>query len=146
MSIEIEVGLENAAKVEPSTEEMELSIEPKGLAHAKTRRLLFMGGLVVLAALVALYLYYRKRESTDDAQVDGHITQISSKVYGRVAEVLVDDNQQVKAGQVLARLDPRDYQAALDQAKARSRRERRPVGRRGRAENGTQRPERHQQR
>ena len=118
MSIEIEVGLENAAKVEPSTEEMELSIEPKGLAHAKTRRLLFMGGLVVLAALVALYLYYRKRESTDDAQVDGHITQISSKVYGRVAEVLVDDNQQVKAGQVLARLDPRDYQAALDQAKA----------------------------
>jgi len=118
MSIEIEVGLENAAKVEPSTEEMQLSIEPKGLAHAKTRRLLFMGGLVVLAALVALYLYYRKRESTDDAQVDGHITQISSKVYGRVAEVLVDDNQQVKAGQVLARLDPRDYQAALDQAKA----------------------------
>ena len=118
MSIEIEVGLENAAKVEPSTEEMELSIEPKGLAHAKTRRLLFAGGLVVLAAVVALYLYYRKRESTDDAQVDGHITQISSKVYGRVAEVLVDDNQQVKAGQVLARLDPRDYQAALDQAKA----------------------------
>ena len=118
MSIEIEVGLENAAKVEPSTEEMQLSIEPKGLAHAKTRRLLFMGGLVVLAALVALYLYYRKSESTDDAQVDGHITQISSKVYGRVAEVLVDDNQQVKAGQVLARLDPRDYQAALDQAKA----------------------------
>src|SRR4029077_12847239 len=52
------------------------------------------------------------------AQVDGHITQISSKVYGRVADVLVDDNQQVKAGQVLVKLDPRDYQAALDQAQA----------------------------
>jgi membrane fusion protein (multidrug efflux system) len=43
---------------------------------------------------------------------------MASKVYGRVAEVLVDDNQPVKAGQVLVKIDPRDYQAALDQAKA----------------------------
>ena len=49
---------------------------------------------MVLAAIVGLFLYYRNRESTDDAQVDGHITQISSKVYGRVGEVLVNDNQQ----------------------------------------------------
>src|SRR5262249_28428595 len=71
-----------------------------------------------LALIVGLFLYYRKRESTDDAQVDGHITQISSKVYGRVAEVLVNDNQEVQAGQILVKLDPRDYQAALGQAKA----------------------------
>jgi membrane fusion protein (multidrug efflux system) len=118
MSIEIEVGLENAAKVKTTTEELQLELRPKGLANPKTRRLLFAGGLVVLAAVVSLFLYYRNRESTDDAQVDGHITQISSKVYGRVAEVLVSDNQQVKAGQLLAKLDPRDFQAALDQAKA----------------------------
>ena len=118
MSIEIEVGLENATKVKPAAEELKLTPEPKGFANPKTRRLLFAGGLVILAVLVALFLYYRNRESTDDAQVDGHITQISSKVYGRVAEVLVDDNQQVKAGQILVKLDPRDYQAALDQAKA----------------------------
>ena len=118
MSIEIEVGLENAAKVKPTSEELKLVMEPQGLANPKTKRLLFAGGLVVLAALVGLVLYYRNRESTDDAQVDGHITQISSKVYGRVAEVLVDDNQEVKAGQVLVKLDPRDFQAALDQAKA----------------------------
>jgi len=119
MSIEIEV-LENAANVKPTTEELRLEQEPapKGLANPKTRRLLFAGGFVVLAVIVALYLYYRNRESTDDAQVDGHITQISSKIYGRVAEVLVNDNQEVKAGQVLVKLDPRDYQAALDQAKA----------------------------
>ena len=119
MSIEIEV-LENAANVKPTTEEIRLEQEPapKGLANPKTRRLLFAGGFVVLAVIVALYLYYRNRESTDDAQVDGHITQISSKIYGRVAEVLVNDNQEVKAGQVLVKLDPRDYQAALDQAKA----------------------------
>jgi len=119
MSIEIEV-LENAANVKPTTEEIRLEQEPapKGLANPRTRRLLFAGVIVVLAAIVALYLYYRNRESTDDAQVDGHITQISSKIYGRVAEVLVNDNQEVKAGQVLVKLDPRDYQAALDQAKA----------------------------
>jgi len=117
MSIEIEVGLENASKVRPSTEELKLE-EPKrkGLANPRTRMLLFAGAMVLLTVILGLFLYYRNRESTDDAQVDGHITQISSKVYGRVADVLVDDNQQVKAGQILAKLDPRDYQAAVDQA------------------------------
>ena len=117
MSIEIEVGLENAAKVphEPMAPKAE---EPKGLANPKVKRLLFVGGVVVVLAIVGLYLYYHNRESTDDAQVDGHITPISSKVYGRVGEVLVKDNEPVKAGQVLVKIDPRDYQAALDQAKA----------------------------
>ena len=50
--------------------------------------------------------------------MDGHITPVASKIYGKVAEVLVDDNQHVKAGQVLARIDARDYQAKVDQAKA----------------------------
>jgi len=118
MSVEIEVGLENASKVRTTVEELKLEPPQKGLANPKTKRLLFGGGLVVLAVAVGLFLYYRNRESTDDAQVDGHITQISSKIYGRVAEVLVNDNQQVKAGQILVKLDPRDYQAALDQAKA----------------------------
>jgi len=118
MSVEIEVGLENASKVKTTVEELKLEPPQKGLANPATKRLLFAGGLVVLAVVVGLFLYYRNRESTDDAQVDGHITQISSKVYGRVAEVLVNDNQQVKAGQILVKLDPRDYQTALDQAKA----------------------------
>jgi membrane fusion protein (multidrug efflux system) len=118
MSIEIEVGLENASKVKPSVEEVNLELQPRGLANPKTRRLLFAGSAVLLAAVIGLVLYYRNRESTDDAQVDGHITQVSSKVYGRVSEVLVNDNQQVKAGQVLVKLDPRDLQAAVDQAKA----------------------------
>jgi len=76
------------------------------------------GGALVLAAIVGLFVYYHNRETTDDAQVDGHITPMASKVYGRVAQVLVDDNQAVKAGQVLVKIDARDYQAALDQAKA----------------------------
>ena len=119
MSIEIEVGLENATKAPRVTEEeLELEEAPKGLANPNVRRLLFAGGAVVLAAIVGLFVYFHNRETTDDAQVDGHITPMASKVYGRVAQVLVEDNQTVKAGQVLVKIDPRDYQAALDQAKA----------------------------
>jgi membrane fusion protein (multidrug efflux system) len=120
MSVEIEVGLENAVKVKPlPQEELPLEEPPKGLArNPKLRRALMLGGAVLVAVLVGLFLHYHNRESTDDAQVDGHITPVASKVYGRVAEVLVDDNQQVKAGQVLVRIDPRDYQASVDQAKA----------------------------
>jgi len=119
MSVEIEVGLENAAKVPVDRMELPLEEPPKkGLASPRVRRLLIAAGAVLVVALVVLYLYYRNRESTDDAQVDGHVTPISAKIFGRVSEVLVNDNEQVKAGQVLVRIDPRDYQAAVDQAKA----------------------------
>lgn len=118
MSVEIEVGLENAARVKPVPQEIFLDEPPKGLKNPKVRNLLALGGLLVLAAVIGLLVYYHNRETTDDAQVDGHITPIASKIYGRVAEVLVRDNQPVKAGQVLVRIDSRDYQAALDQAQA----------------------------
>jgi membrane fusion protein (multidrug efflux system) len=119
MSVEIEVGLENAAKVRPELgEEILLEEPPKGLKNPKVRRLLIAGGVLLLLAAIGLVAYYNNRESTDDAQVDGHITPVASKIYGRVAEVLVTDNQPVKAGQVLVKIDPRDYQASLDQAKA----------------------------
>src|SRR6266481_6376821 len=118
MSVEVEVGLENAAKVRTIPEEFLLEEPPKGLKNPKVRRLAVAGGVLLLVAVAGLYLYFHNRETTDDAQVDGHITPMASKVYGRVAEVLVDDNQPVKAGQVLVKIDPRDYQAAVDQAKA----------------------------
>ena len=119
MSVEIEVGLENATKVRPVMEEVPLEKEaPKGLANPKVQRLAILGGVVLIAAIVGLFLYYHNRESTDDAQIDGHITPIASKIYGKVASVLIDDNQAVKAGQPLVKIDPRDYQAAVDQAKA----------------------------
>jgi len=118
MSVEIEVGFENATKLPRVSEELLLEEPPKGLANPKVQRLLIGGGAVVLTAVVGLFVYYHNRETTDDAQVDGHITPMASKVYGRVAQVLVDDNEAVKAGQVLVKIDPRDYQAALDQAKA----------------------------
>jgi membrane fusion protein, multidrug efflux system len=118
MSVEIEVGLENAAKVGPVPEEFLLEEPPKGLKNPAVQRVLAVAGLVLLAVVAGLLVYYHNRETTDDAQVDGHITPIASKIYGRVAEVLVTDNEPVKAGQVLVRIDPRDYQANLDEAKA----------------------------
>jgi len=119
MSVEIEVGLENATRAKPTLEDIPVEEPPKkGLANPKVRRLAIVGGVVVVAVVAALFLYYHNRETTDDAQVDGHITPIASKIYGRVAQVMVNDNQPVKAGQVLVKIDPRDYQASLDQAKA----------------------------
>ena len=118
MSVEIEVGLENAARAPKVEEELPLEEPPKGLANPRTKRLILGAGAVVLVGLVGLFFYYHNRETTDDAQVDGHITPIASKVYGRVEQVLIDDNEEVKAGQVMVKVDPRDYQAAVDQAKA----------------------------
>jgi membrane fusion protein (multidrug efflux system) len=119
MSVEIDVGLENAANIKvPRSETQRLDLGPDSLVSSTLRTRLIVGGVVLLAALLGLYLYFHNRESTDDAQVDGHITPIAAKIYGRVAKVQVNDNQAVKAGQVLVQLDPADYQAALDQAKA----------------------------
>lgn len=76
------------------------------------------GGLIVALVAAGVWLHYRYQVSTDDAQVDGHIVPMSAKINGSVLQVLVDDNQQVKAGDVLVRIDPRDYQAKVDQEKA----------------------------
>lgn len=80
---------------------------------------------VVLAILIilivlgyAVWSYYASRESTDDAQIDGHIVPISARVGGTVEKVNVDDNQYVEAGTVLVQLDPTDYQVAVARARA----------------------------
>ncbi len=72
--------------------------------------------LVVIVGIVVWH--YSGRQSTDDAQVDGHITQIAARVGGTVQALHVTENQYVEKGAVLAVLDPRDYQVALDRAKA----------------------------
>jgi membrane fusion protein, multidrug efflux system len=58
------------------------------------------------------------RESTDDAQVDAHVTQIAARVGGTIVRVHVDDNSHVEVGAVLVEIDPRDYQVAVDRAHA----------------------------
>ena len=88
-----------------------------------SRRLLTAGaGAVALAAAAWGGAQYwsvgRFIESTDDAYVQADATIVTPKVAGYVAELLVNDNQPVKAGQVLARIDQRDFHAALDEASA----------------------------
>jgi membrane fusion protein, multidrug efflux system len=76
--------------------------------------------VVILLAVVAGLFYWKSTysEDTDDAQVDGNLYQVSSRVTGQVIKVYVDDNQRVETGQLLAEIDPRDYQVALEQAQA----------------------------
>jgi membrane fusion protein, multidrug efflux system len=95
------------------------SFRRRATRAAGTRLKLIIPVALVLVAVVAVaWWYYGGRESTDDAQVDGHITQVAASVGGRIIRVHVTDNQAVKAGAVLAEIDPRDYQAALDRAVA----------------------------
>jgi membrane fusion protein (multidrug efflux system) len=87
------------------------------------KQMLMAAGAVLLIAGAADYgtYYWRTGQflvSTDDAYVEAHSVLISPKVSGYLSEAPVDDNQPVRAGEVLARIDPRDYQTALDQARA----------------------------
>ena len=85
-----------------------------------------VGGKIILLIVVLvlavvgflLYRHYAAWESTDDAEIDGYIYPVSSRVTGYVTRVMVDDNQYVAAGTVLLRLDPKDYEVAVANAKA----------------------------
>ena len=85
-----------------------------------TRRRAIILVVVVILVLVALGLWWRSTftEDTDDAQVNGHLIQVSSRISGQVAKVYVDENQLVNAGDVIAVLDPNDYQVAVENAQA----------------------------
>ena len=76
--------------------------------------------MVVAGILYGGWAWWQSRSqvTTDDAYVEGAVAVVASKVMGNVVELLVQDNQQVKTGQVLLRLDPRDFRAKLDQAAA----------------------------
>lgn len=79
---------------------------------------------IVIAALILIvggyfaWRYFSSYESTDDAQVDGHLMPLSTRISGYVLKVNVDDNQEVPTGYDLVDIDPRDYQVAVDQARA----------------------------
>jgi membrane fusion protein (multidrug efflux system) len=83
------------------------------------RKVVFGIVILLIAAICGgWYLYARGVEDTDDAQVDGHLVPVASRVEGTIQVIAVDDNQTVTAGTTLVQLDPRDYQVALDQAQA----------------------------
>ncbi|TFY91044.1 HlyD family secretion protein [Pseudomonas kairouanensis] len=88
----------------------------------RKRNMILLGGVGLLIAAVAFGVYWmtvgRYLEQTDDAYVRADWVPISAKVSGYVAQVLVEDDQPVKAGDVLVRIEARDYQARLAQARA----------------------------
>ena len=86
--------------------------EPKQ-PHRLRKILLIILALVLIAIGIAYWLYSRQFEDTDDAQVDGHINGITARVSGTVTGVYVEENQFVKAGQILVDLDPRDNKVAV---------------------------------
>jgi len=88
--------------------------------RTKRRRFwLFLGvALVLLIGGFFLWRYFSSYESTDDAQVDVHLYPVSARISGYVIAVHVGDNQYVQKGTVLVEIDPRDYQVAVDKARA----------------------------
>ena len=89
-------------------------------AEPKRSRRPIVIGVIVVIALIALFFYWRSTftEDTDDAQVDGNLYQVSSRVAGQVIKVDVEEEQIVHKGDTIAEMDPTDYQVALDQAQA----------------------------
>jgi membrane fusion protein (multidrug efflux system) len=77
-----------------------------------------VAGLIAVAGIAAYLIHASYHETTDDAYTTGHVHNISSRVAGTVIDVAVDDNQFVRKGQVLARLDPRDFQVQVDKAQS----------------------------
>ncbi len=81
---------------------------------------LVIGVVLIVGLIVGLRSFFRSMHyvSTDDAMIVGHIVDVSPKVSGQVLKVYVNDNQRVKKGDLLLEIDPRDYQARLDEAEA----------------------------
>ena len=104
----------NASKPEDKPE------DKPGPPAKKTGRRLLIAAVVLLLLLGAGFWYWRSTfsEDTDDAQVDGDIYSVSSRIQGHVTLVHVEDNTQVQKGDLLVEIDPKDFQVALEQAQA----------------------------
>ena len=89
--------------------------------HSRKRLFITIGAIAAVLLIVLgirWWLHAQNYESTDDAYIVAHVSNVSARVTGTVSSVLVDENQMVKAGQVLATIDPRDYQVKAEQAAA----------------------------
>ena len=108
---------ESTNKPLPSTER-DFRTRPSRASSPGFRIAVLIGLLVLVVVGFFAYRYFTSYESTDDAQVDGHINSISARITGHVTKLNVQDNQYVKAGDVLVEIDPADYQVAYERAKA----------------------------
>lgn len=89
-------------------------VEPR----SRKRGIIIVVIAIIAVAALAFWWHSTFYEDTDDAQISGHLIQVSARIAGHVAKVYVTENQQVKAGQLIAELDPRDLQVAVENAQA----------------------------
>jgi membrane fusion protein (multidrug efflux system) len=107
----------SSTKPLPSTEQ-DFRTRPSRTQSSGFRIAVVIAVLILLVVGFFLYRYFTSYESTDDAQVDGHVNSVSARITGHVTKLNVLDNQYVTAGTVLVEIDPTDYQVAYDRAKA----------------------------
>ncbi|HEX3660363.1 MAG TPA: HlyD family secretion protein [Acidobacteriaceae bacterium] len=104
---------QNTEQTKPTEE------QPEHSGGRSRRRFIIIGVVAVLVAGALLFWWHSTYyEDTDDASVDGHLVQISSRIVGHVSDVKVDQNQYVDAGTLLVQIDPSDFQTAVNQAEA----------------------------
>ena len=103
---------ETATKPLPATER-DFHLRPSRTRSAGFRIAVVIAIVALLVGGYFVYRYTSSYESTDDAQIDGHVNSISARVSGHVIKLNVEDNQYVQAGTVLVEIDPADYQVAF---------------------------------
>jgi membrane fusion protein (multidrug efflux system) len=109
----VSVAEQNTEQTKPTEE------QPENTGGRSRRRFIIIGVVAVLVAGALLFWWHSTYyEDTDDASVDGHLVQISSRIVGHVLDVKVDQNQYVDAGTLLVQIDPTDFQTAVNQAEA----------------------------
>ena len=86
--------------------------------QSRRRGLIIVVLVILVLAAAGIWWHSTYSEDTDDAQVNGHLIQVSSRIAGQVLKVYVDENQVVKAGDTIAELDPADYKVAVENAEA----------------------------
>src|SRR5437588_12789232 len=103
---------------QPALSERDMKWKEFRSRNPRFRMFLIIGVVVLLVAGFFLWRFFNSYESTDDAQIDGHMNPVSARVGGHVEKLLVNDNDYVHAGQPLVQIDPRDYQLIVARAKA----------------------------
>jgi membrane fusion protein (multidrug efflux system) len=90
------------------------------IVEPQPRRKGFIVAAIAVIVLISAGIWWSSTftEDTDDAQISGHLIQISSRINGQVLKVFVEENQKVKKGDLIAELDPRDYEVAVENAQA----------------------------
>lgn len=112
---------DTSTEVAPPRPDSAVKEKPRGSflhRHPRAKWLILGAAALIAVGTYFVWSYYSTRESTDDAQINGHIIPISARVSGFVEQVMVEENQEVKAGTVLGRIDPAEYRIAVEHAEA----------------------------